>query len=84
MVHSVAHGTSSAAIAPSLRVGLESVQDPLLCPTPGDLPRRRTHGFDIDGTHGTVAFFGACRPSEAGVTRAAVSYRTWTEASNAD
>ncbi len=64
-------------IGASMKVAIEAVEDPALCPTTHDLPRSRSHGFDVDGIEHTLSFFGACRPAQPGTTPAAISYRTW-------
>ncbi|MBI5543847.1 MAG: hypothetical protein HY901_08180, partial [Deltaproteobacteria bacterium] len=45
-----------------------------------DIPRSRTNGWDYDGAHRTLKFYGACRPktTELG-KRISVSYRYWID-----
>ncbi|OGQ24811.1 MAG: hypothetical protein A2138_18380 [Deltaproteobacteria bacterium RBG_16_71_12] len=48
----------------------------------GDVPRSREHGFDVDSTTRTLAFFGDCRPDPAQLgSLIAISYRTWIDQS---
>lgn len=44
-----------------------------------DVPRDRSNGFDFDAATRRLVFYGACRPSAAGV-KVAVSYRFWRPA----
>ncbi len=71
------HRVGQPPIGASLKVAIEAVENPAVCPTTDDLPRSRTNGFDVDGIERTVSFFGACRPAQPGTTRAAISYRSW-------
>jgi hypothetical protein len=64
-------------IGASVKVAMDAVQNPALC-NKDDIPRSRVDGFDFDGINRTISFFGACRPSAA-TTKAAVSYRYWTD-----
>ncbi len=66
-------------IGASVRVGLESVLDPVACPSNTDLPRSRVNGFDVNGVKKTLSFYGACRPASSGAGNAAVSYRYWVD-----
>jgi hypothetical protein len=70
--------TLKPPIGASVRVALEAVQDPTKC-TASDVPRSRVNGFDVDGISRSLAFYGACRPSTLGTTKAAVSYRAWSD-----
>ncbi len=45
-----------------------------------DVPRDRTHGWDIDPATRRLVFFGDCRPSAPGV-QVAVSYQYWNDGS---
>jgi len=78
VIASVGHKTQRPAIGASLKVAVAEVADAALCPRPGDLPRGKTHGFDVDGVSRAVTFYGACRP-KAGTTPVALSYRYWTD-----
>ncbi len=78
VIASTGYRTLKPPIGASVRVALEAVQNPALCP-PSDLPRSRTNGFDVDGVSQALAFYGACRPASAGSTKAAVSYRYWSD-----
>jgi hypothetical protein len=65
-----------APIGASIKVAMTNVLNPAACPTAGtDMPRSRQDGWDFDGKNGTLAFFGACRPTQT--SQAAVSYRYW-------
>ncbi|NMO16635.1 VWA domain-containing protein [Pyxidicoccus fallax] len=78
VIASVGYRTQKPPIGASMRVAVAEVTDTALCRTPGDLPRGRTNGFDVDGISGAVSFYGACRPRTA-TTEAAVSYRYWND-----
>jgi hypothetical protein len=78
VISSVGHKTQRPPIGASLKVAVAEVRDPALCPSAADLPRGRTHGFDVDGVSRAVTFHGACRP-KAGTTPVALSYRYWTD-----
>ncbi|PTL81778.1 adventurous gliding motility lipoprotein CglD [Vitiosangium sp. GDMCC 1.1324] len=78
VIASTGYRTLKPPIGASVRVALESVQDPAQC-TASDLPRGRTNGFDVDGISQVLSFYGACRPASAGTTKAAVSYRYWSD-----
>ncbi|MCP3135777.1 adventurous gliding motility lipoprotein CglD [Pyxidicoccus xibeiensis] len=80
VISSVGHRLQRPPIGASLKVATAEVRDATLCPTPSNLPRGRTHGFDVDGVTRAVSFFGACRP-KAGTTQVALSYRYWTDRS---
>ncbi|HYO56019.1 adventurous gliding motility lipoprotein CglD [Archangium sp.] len=75
-IASAGYRTLKPPIGASVRVAVESVQNPSLC-NASDLPRSRVNGFDVDGTSRALSFYGACRPSVAGSTKAAISYRSW-------
>jgi hypothetical protein len=79
VIASVGYKTLKPPIGASLRVAVEAVTDAVTCPSAADLPRSRTHGFDVDGISRAVSFYGACRPKVAGTTQAAVSYRYWSD-----
>ncbi|WP_164009133.1 adventurous gliding motility lipoprotein CglD [Pyxidicoccus trucidator] len=79
VIASVGYKTLKPPIGASLRVAVAEVLDAVTCPTAGDLPRSRTHGFDVDGISRAVSFYGACRPKTSGSTEAAVSYRYWSD-----
>jgi len=81
VIASTGRRVAEPPIGASLKVAIEAVENPAVCPTSGDLPRNRTNGFDVDGIDRTISFFGACRPSQPGVTRAAISYRSWNDRS---
>jgi hypothetical protein len=70
--------TLKPPIGASVRVALESVMDPTKC-LASDVPRSRVNGFDVDGLSQSLAFYGACRPGTVGSTKAAVSYRAWSD-----
>ena len=78
VIASAGYRTLKPPIGASVRVALDSVLDPTRC-TASDLPRSRTNGFDVDGISQALAFYGACRPSQAGTTKAAISYRYWSD-----
>ena len=78
VIASTGYRTLKPPIGASVRVALEAVQDPANC-SANDLPRSRTNGFDVDGVSQALAFYGACRPASAGATKAAVSYRYWSD-----
>ncbi|WNG54633.1 VWA domain-containing protein [Archangium gephyra] len=78
VIASTGYRTLKPPIGASVRVALESVQNPAAC-TANDLPRGRTNGFDVDGISGALSFYGACRPASVGATKAAVSYRYWSD-----
>lgn len=78
VIASTGYRTLKPPIGASVRVAVESVQDPSRC-TASDLPRSRANGFDVDGISQALSFYGACRPSSAGTTKAAVSYRYWSD-----
>ncbi|MBZ4407591.1 adventurous gliding motility lipoprotein CglD [Myxococcus sp. XM-1-1-1] len=78
VIASVGHRTQQPPIGASVKVSVGAVANPTTCPTPADLPRSRTHGFDVDGINRTLSFFGGCRP-QADNTQAAVSYRYWSD-----
>ena len=84
-INSAGHTLSKAPIGASIKVVLDGVETPAVCPKadPGDLfysvPRSRTDGFDFDGVTGKLSFFGACRPAVPDMTEAAVSYRYWNQ-----
>ncbi|WNG41858.1 VWA domain-containing protein [Archangium violaceum] len=78
VIASTGYRTLKPPIGASVRVAMESVQDPSRC-TASDLPRSRTNGFDVDGVSRALSFYGACRPAVAGTTKAAVSYRYWSD-----
>jgi hypothetical protein len=59
-------------IGASLRVALEK---PVGTCNAANVPRSRLNGFDYDGTHQTISFFGTCRPAVG--SEVAVSYRAW-------
>ncbi len=71
--------TLKPPIGASMKVAMGAVRDASTCPNKSDLPRSRTHGFDVDGINQTVSFFGGCRPATTGQTQAAVSYRYWVD-----
>lgn len=77
VVASSGHRLALPPIGASMKVAVEAVENPATCPATGDLPRSRTNGFDIDATERTISLFGGCRPAQPGVTRTAVSYRSW-------
>lgn len=79
VISSVGYRTLKPPIGASMRVAVAQVTDAGLCPSAADIPRSRTHGFDVDGISRAVSFYGACRPSVAGTTKAAVSYRYWSD-----
>ncbi|AKQ69102.1 internalin, putative [Myxococcus hansupus] len=79
VIASVGYRTQKPPIGASLKVAMDSVANASQCPTPADLPRSRTHGFDVDGISRAVSFFGGCRPQTPGTTQAALSYRYWTD-----
>ncbi|RUO91248.1 VWA domain-containing protein [Corallococcus sp. AB018] len=79
VIASVGYRTLKPPIGASLKVAVDAVVDPAICPSIGDLPRSRTNGFDVDGINRTVSFYGACRPKESGKTQAALSYRYWID-----
>ncbi|GMU04697.1 adventurous gliding motility lipoprotein CglD [Corallococcus caeni] len=79
VIASVGYKTLKPPIGASMKVAVAEVADAATCPNIGDLPRSRTHGFDVDGINRTVSFYGACRPKQSGVTQAAVSYRYWID-----
>jgi hypothetical protein len=79
VISSVGYRTLKPPIGASLKVSVAQVTDTAQCPSAADIPRSRTHGFDVDGISRTVSFFGGCRPSVAGTTKAAVSYRYWSD-----
>ncbi|MGE6756664.1 adventurous gliding motility lipoprotein CglD [Corallococcus interemptor] len=79
VIASVGYRTLKPPIGASLKVAVAEVADAVACPSIGDLPRSRTHGFDVDGINRTVSFYGGCRPKQSGVTQAAVSYRYWID-----
>ncbi len=79
VISSVGYRTLKPPIGASLKVSVAQVTDTATCPSAADIPRSRTHGFDVDGISRTVSFFGGCRPSVAGTTKAAVSYRYWSD-----
>ncbi|MFY0564028.1 adventurous gliding motility lipoprotein CglD [Archangium lansingense] len=78
VIASTGYRTLKPPIGASVRVAMEAVQNSTACP-PGDLPRSRVNGFDVDGVSRALAFYGACRPATAGTTKAAVSYRYWSD-----
>ncbi|ATB34351.1 lipoprotein [Melittangium boletus DSM 14713] len=78
VIASTGYRTLKPPIGASVRVALESVQDPTKC-LASDLPRSRVNGFDVDGISQALAFYGACRPTSAGSTKAAISYRYWSD-----
>jgi hypothetical protein len=78
VIASTGYRTLKPPIGASVRVALESVQDATRC-NASDLPRGRTNGFDVDGISQALSFYGACRPTSAGTTKAAVSYRYWSD-----
>ncbi|MFP2905519.1 adventurous gliding motility lipoprotein CglD [Pyxidicoccus sp. 3LFB2] len=78
VIASVGHRTQRPAIGASLKVAMAEVTDAALCGSAGDIPRGRTHGFDVDGVTRAVSFYGACRP-KSGTTPVALSYRYWTD-----
>ncbi|MFP2926618.1 adventurous gliding motility lipoprotein CglD [Pyxidicoccus sp. 3LG] len=78
VISSVGHRLQRPPIGASLKVAAAEVRDAALCPSASNLPRGRTHGFDVDGVTRAVSFFGACRP-KAGTTQVALSYRYWTD-----
>jgi hypothetical protein len=78
VIASTGYRTLKPPIGASVRVAVEAVQDPTQC-NAGDLPRSRVNGFDVDGISQALAFYGACRPAAAGSTRAAISYRYWSD-----
>ncbi|HYO56290.1 adventurous gliding motility lipoprotein CglD [Archangium sp.] len=78
VIASTGYRTLKPPIGASVRVALESVLDGTRC-TAGDLPRSRANGFDVDGISRALAFYGACRPASAGTTKAAISYRYWSD-----
>jgi hypothetical protein len=78
VISSVGHKTQRPAIGASLKVAVAEVTDAALCPSPTDLPRGRTNGFDVDGVSRAVTFHGGCRP-KSGTTPVALSYRYWTD-----
>ena len=78
VIASTGYRTLKPPIGASVRVAVEAVQDAAQC-NANDLPRSRTNGFDVDGISQALAFYGACRPANAGVTTAAISYRYWSD-----
>ncbi|WP_309895541.1 adventurous gliding motility lipoprotein CglD [Archangium sp.] len=70
--------TLKPPIGASVRVALDGVLNPAQC-NASDLPRGRANGFDVDGVSRALAFYGACRPASVGATKAAVSYRAWSD-----
>jgi hypothetical protein len=78
VIASTGYRTLKPPIGASVRVALESVQNPAAC-SANDLPRSRTNGFDVDGISQALSFYGACRPASAGATKAAISYRYWSD-----
>lgn len=78
VIASAGYRTLKPPIGASVRVALEAVQNPAAC-SASDLPRSKTNGFDVDGISQALAFYGACRPATAGTTKAAVSYRYWSD-----
>jgi hypothetical protein len=70
--------TLKPPIGASMRVSMQDVLDPSRC-TASDVPRSRANGFDVDGISQALAFYGACRPGVAGTTKAAISYRYWSD-----
>jgi len=78
VIASTGYRTLKPPIGASVRVALASVQDPSKC-LASDLPRSRTNGFDVDGISQALAFYGACRPADVGATKAAISYRYWSD-----
>jgi len=70
--------TLKPPIGASVRVALDGVLNPLQC-NASDVPRSRVNGFDVDGISRALAFYGACRPASVGQTKAAVSYRAWSD-----
>lgn len=79
VISSSGYKTLKPPIGASMRVAVSAVLNPSTCPTKEDLPRSRTHGFDVDGLSGAVSFFGGCRPAQSGQTQAALSYRYWVD-----
>jgi hypothetical protein len=77
-IASSGYRTLEPPIGASVRVAVESVLEPSLC-NANDLPRSRVNGFDVDGVNQVLSFYGACRPSVAGSTKAAISYRSWSD-----
>ena len=75
---------SQAPISASLKVAMDPA-GLVAAAGPGcdaaDVPRSRSHGFDYDGAHGRISFYGDCRPQSAGGAQVAVSYRTWIDRS---
>jgi hypothetical protein len=78
VIASAGHRTLKPPIGASVRVAVESVLNPSLC-NANDVPRSRVNGFDVDGINRTLSFYGACRPGVAGSTKAAISYRSWSD-----
>ena len=71
-----AYKLQKAPIGASIKVAMTNVLTPASCPGfATDMPRSRQNGWDFEGTTGTLAFFGGCRPTET--SQAAVSYRYW-------
>lgn len=79
VISSSGYKTLKPPIGASMKVAVSAVLDPNTCPSKADLPRSRTHGFDVDGLSRAVSFFGGCRPAQSGQTQAALSYRYWVD-----
>jgi hypothetical protein len=79
VISSAGYRTLKPPIGASVKVALEAVRDPASCPNRNDLPRSQQNGFDVDGLNRTLSLYGGCRPPDNGTTRAAVSYRYWTD-----
>ena len=65
-------------ISPTIKVAVAAVRGSNC--NKNDVPRSRTHGWDIDAATRRIVFFGDCIPNASGV-QVAVSYKYWVDGS---
>jgi hypothetical protein len=65
-------------ISPTIKVAVAAVRG-ANC-NKNDVPRSRTHGWDLDAATRRIVFFGDCIPNASGV-QVAVSYKYWVDGS---